>query len=89
MQLEDLFGREPSREAEQLREIAELGARARVSRGMPTDVRIARSGTDEPAADLDQRGFPRSVRTQKSYELPLLDVEADALERSRPGIGLV
>jgi hypothetical protein len=89
MELEQLVGAHPAREAKELREVTE--SRACLPRSGPStpDRGVAACRPHESARDLDQRRLPRPVRSEEADELALADLEVDAPERVRRPVLLV
>src|SRR5947207_15801672 len=88
MQLEQLVGGHPAREAEELREIAER--RPGLPRSCPrtTHLRVPGRGPHQAARDLDERGLPGAVRPQQADELAVAGLEGDTAERFDRAVSL-
>src|SRR5690242_8354970 len=81
MQLEHLVRRVPARKTEELREIAERGARSVRSGPCSRDLRRTAARAHEADENLDERGLPGAVRAEQPDELALADLEVDAFQR--------
>jgi hypothetical protein len=80
VQDQQLVGRRPAGEAEELGQIAERAPRRRRARGRAADAHAAAGRSHQPAGALDQRRLPGAVGTEQSDELALAHDEIDAAE---------
>ncbi len=78
---ENLVGRVPAGEAEELGEIAELRTRRAGAGARAGHLHPAAGRTDEPDGDLDERRLAGAVRAEQAHELALLHREIDSPER--------
>ena len=87
VQREQLVGRAPVGEAEQLGEVPE---RACAAASRPGCRRCRRAGgrPHEPAGDLHQRRLARAVRAQQAEQLARPELEVDAAQRLHRAVGL-
>src|ERR671937_3161022 len=80
MELQQLVGRAPAWEPEQLREVTQRAPGRERARGCASHLRRSRARADEPAGDLDERRLACAVRPEQADELALPDLEIDPRE---------
>ena len=88
VQPEHLVRRVPPREAEELGEVAELGAGGAGAGARAGDLSAAARGTDEADGDLHERRLAGAVRAEQPDELALPHLEVDALQRLDGAVAL-
>ena len=88
VEAQDLVGRVPAWETEELGEVAERGTGGRRSRRRSADLRAAAGRANQPAGDLDEGRLPGPVRSEQAYELAGLHLQADPVERQDAPIAL-
>ena len=88
VQDEQLVGRRPAREAEQLGQVAERAARRRAARARPAHLGAPAARAHEPAGDLHERRLARAVGAEQSDDLALADLEVHAAQRVRRAVAL-
>jgi hypothetical protein len=81
VQLEQLVGAQPAREAKQLGQVAERGARRGRSGGLARHARGALGGAHEAAGDLHQGRLARAVRAQQPDQLARQDLQVHPAQR--------
>jgi len=65
-----LASTQPRLVPEELRQVADAGARGRIGRGPPEEHHLSRLGVHEAEEHLDHRGLPGAVRTEQPDHLP-------------------
>ena len=85
---EQLVGRQPVGEAEQLGEVADRPSRAGRAGGRSLDLGRALGRAHEPAGDLRERRLAGAVRAEQAEQLAALDLEVDAGERDGGAVAL-
>ena len=88
MELEQLVGTHPAREAEELGEVAHRRARLPRSGADAADLGATRRRTHQTTRDLDERRLSRAVRPEQTDELALADLEGHSAERLDPAVTL-
>jgi hypothetical protein len=86
---EQLAGRQPFGEAEQLSEIADRGTRLGRARRRALDLGTPVRGAHEAAGDLRQRGLPGAVRPEEPEQLARRDLEVYPAERDGGAVALL
>ena len=73
---------------EELRQVADAGARGRVGRGPPEEHHLARVGADQAEEHLDHRGLAGAVRTEQPDHLAAAHLQGHVLDRLPPAVPL-
>jgi hypothetical protein len=89
MELEQLVGAQPVRETEQLREVADRGARLGGAGRRALDLGPPAGGAHQAAGDLRERRLARAVRAEQPEQLPGRHLQVHSAERHRRAVALL